>query len=343
MKEAFLAVLNPMVVLFLCIVIGFVVHRTHLLPENAGKVMAKMLTWIFYPALAFMTMATYCTVDNIKEHAVHMALASFCVALAVAIALCLSPLFVPKKCYERGVYNYALAFANSGYLGDPLVQAIYGGMGLAYYKLYCLPLCLVIYTWGVGQMVPADGGGWKGVLKKLATPPNVAMLAGIVVGLLTLPVARAVSPEALSVVVRVQAPLTNVLNTLKACMGPVAMILAGFTVAAYSVPGMLKIKKVYAATFLRLLVIPAVIIAALFGVKSLVNLWVEPDIGNLPLFLCFFSVATPLGLNTIIFPEAYGGDPEPGASMALVSNTLGVISLPLLYALMAALFGTPVF
>ena len=198
MREAFLAVMNPMLVLFLCIVIGFAVHRTHLLPENAGKVMAKMLTWIFYPALAFMTMATYCTVENIKEHAVHMALASFCVALAVAIALCLSRLFVPQKCYERGVYNYALAFANSGYLGDPLVQAIYGDMGLAYYKLYCLPLCLVIYTWGVGQMVPAEEGGWKGILKKLATPPNVAMLAGMAVGLLTVPVARAVSPEALA-------------------------------------------------------------------------------------------------------------------------------------------------
>ena len=343
MREAFLAVMNPMLVLFLCIVIGFAVHRTHLLPENAGKVMAKMLTWIFYPALAFMTMATYCTVENIKEHAVHMALASFCVALAVAIALCLSRLFVPQKCYERGVYNYALAFANSGYLGDPLVQAIYGDMGLAYYKLYCLPLCLVIYTWGVGQMVPAEEGGWKGILKKLATPPNVAMLAGMAVGLLTVPVARAVSPEALAAVTRVQAPLTSVLNALKACMGPVAMILAGFTVASYSVPGMLKIKKVYVATFLRLLVIPAVIIAALFGVKSLVNLWVEPDIGDLPLFLCFFSVATPLGLNTIIFPEAYGGDPEPGASMALISNTLGVISLPLLYALMIAFFGSPVF
>lgn len=343
MREAFLAVLNPMLVLFLCIVIGFVLHRARILPESAGKVMALLLTWVFYPALSFMTMATYCTVDNIREHAVHMALAVFAVALAVAIALALARVLVPQPCYERGIYNYALAFANSGYLGDPLVQTIYGGMGLAYYKLYCLPLCLVIYTWGIGQMVPGGSGGWKGALKKLATPPNVAMLAGIAVGLLTLPVARAMSPEALAVVIRVQAPLTSTLNALKVCMGPVAMILAGFTVASYSVPSMLKIKKVYIATFLRLLVIPAVIIAALFGVQSLANLWFDAKIGNFPLFLCFFSVATPLGLNTIIFPEAYGGDPEPGASMALVSNTLGVISLPLLYVLMTVIFGAPVF
>ena len=59
------------------------------------------------------------------------------------------------------------------------------------------------------------------------------------------------------------------------------------------------------------------------------------------LFLTFFATAPALGLNTVIFPEAYGGNPETGASMAMISHTLCVITIPLLYALMVALFGTP--
>ncbi len=43
----------------------------------------------------------------------------------------------------------------------------------------------------------------------------------------------------------------------------------------------------------------------------------------------------------VVFPEAYGGNPETGASMALISYTLCVVSIPLMYALMVAIFGMP--
>ena len=48
-----------------------------------------------------------------------------------------------------------------------------------------------------------------------------------------------------------------------------------------------------------------------------------------------------LGLNTVVFPEAYGGEPQTGASMTMISHTLCVLSIPLLYAAMVAIFGTP--
>ena len=47
----FLETLTPMLTLFLCIAIGFVLIKTKILPESASKVMAKMETWIFFPAL----------------------------------------------------------------------------------------------------------------------------------------------------------------------------------------------------------------------------------------------------------------------------------------------------
>ena len=65
------------------------------------------------------------------------------------------------------------------------------------------------------------------------------------------------------------------------------------------------------------------------------------NIGNDVLFLTFFATAPALGLNTVIFPEAYGGNPETGASMAMISHSLCVITIPLIYALMVALFGVP--
>ena len=289
--------------------------------------MAKMETWIFCPALSFMTMVRFCTVDSLSTHGTNIIMALISVALAMGISIFLSRFFVKENNAERGVYAYALAFANSGYIGDPIVLSLFGEAGLAYYKLFCLPLTLVIYTWGISVLTPkTEKNG--GALKRIFNVPTVAMLVGVVLGLSG---AGAYLPTF----------VTSALDSLKACMGPVAMLLAGVMIAKYDLLGMLKKKKVYVATALRLVAIPAVLITALFGIKTLANTAFGLSITNDVLFLCFFATAAPLGLNTVVFPEAYGGNPETGASMAMISHTLCVISIPMMYALMVAIFGTP--
>lgn len=329
MIATFFATLNPLMTLFFCMAVGFAVHKAHLLPESASKVMAKLITWVFYPALSFMTMARNCTVESMKVHGVNMLLSVLGVGVAMAMAIPLSRLFAKKGSYDLGVYRYALTFANSGYMGDPLVLAIFGDVALAYYKFYSLLPCVVIYTWGVSQMIPS-GHSKKDMLKKIFTPPTVAMLIGMFFGLTGL-------------AKYLPGFLTGALDSLKACMGPTAMLLAGFTVGGYSVAAMLKKHKVYIASVLRLSLLPAVIIAVLYGAKTLANLVFSANIAHAVLFLTFFFCATPLGLNTIVFPEAYGGDPETGASMALISHLLCLVSIPLFFALMVTLFGRPTF
>lgn len=330
MLDTFFATLNPMLTLFICIAVGFIMRKANLLPENSGKVMAKMETWIFCPALSFSTMARYCTVDSLDTHAANILLSSCGVALAIGIAIPLACIFIKKRCPDRGVYMYALAFANSGYIGDPVVLALFGEKVLSYYKLYCLPISIMIYTWGISVMLPSGENSKADAIKKIFNAPTIAMFIGMAVGLLGF------GPS-------IPTPVSSALDTLKSCMGPVAMLLAGFTIANYSFVGMIKNRKVYLASALRLVAIPSVIIGFLFAIKTLANIVFSLDIDNSVLYLTFFATAAPLGLNTVVFPEAYGGNPETGASMAMISHTLCVLSIPLMYALMTIVFGTPTF
>lgn len=327
MIATFLATLTPMLTLFICIAVGFVFTKLKILPEGSSKVMAKLETWIFCPALSFMTMVRFCTVETIGEHIINITLAVIGVAFAMGLAIFLSRFFAKRGSYERGVYAYALAFANGGYMGDPIVLALFGDVGLSYYKLFYLPLSIMINSWGITVLTPATEKK-NNLWRKLLNAPTVAMLAGIAVGLSGL---GGYLP----------AFVTGSLDALKSCMGPVAMLLAGATIAKYNVFGMLKKKKVYIATAYSLLLKPALVVAVIFCAKTLANLAFGLSIGNDVLFLAFFGSATAIGLNTVVFPEAYGGDPETGASMTLVSHTLCVITIPLLYALMVTIFGTP--
>lgn len=327
MMTIFLATLTPMLTLFLCIAVGFVTAKAKILPDTASKTMAKLETWVFCPALGFTTMMRFCTVDTLATHAANLTMSAISVTLAMCIAIALSRVMVKNDPVERGVYSYALAFANSGYIGDPIVLSLFGEEILSYYKLFCLPLSILIYTWGIDVLTPKSANKTS-PLKRLLNAPTIAIFLGIFAGLT-------------GVGQYLPAFVTGSLDALKSCMGPVAMLLAGVTIARYDFVSMLKNKKVYLATALRLVVIPTVLIATLFGAKTLAASLFNVTIKNDVLFLCFFATAAPLGLNTVVFPEAYGGNPETGAGMAMISHTLCVISIPLLYALMVALFGVP--
>ncbi len=333
MLQAFQATLQPMLMLFICIAIGFTLRKCNILPDSAATVMAKLETWVFCPALNFITMARFCTVQSLNTHIVNIIIAAISLVIALVIAIPLSRVFVPKKCYEQGVYQYALTFGNFGYVGDPLVLALFGDSVLSYFKLFSLPFTLAVYSWGMSVLVPS-GNRESNPLKKIINPPTIAMLVGVAVGFSGLGGVNGIMDTALPF-------LSNTLDALKSCMGPVAMLLAGCTIARYDFLSMLQNKKVYIATFLRLIVLPAFIIGCLFGIKELANHLFSLQITNNVLYLALFAIAAPLGLNTVVFPEAYGGNPKTGASMAMISHTLCILTIPLMFALMTLVFGAP--
>ncbi len=322
-----------MLTLFICIALGFILRKTAILPENSGKVLAKLVTWVFMPALNFSAMASRFTVDALTTHGINMILSVFSVTIAITLAILLSKLFVRTPTYERHVYEYGLSFGNCGYVGDPMALSLYGSMGLTYYKVACIPVNFMIYTWGASILVPKDQKGSGSSVKRLLNAPMISLLAGAIVGITGLGELIYSAPATEFAV--------KTLDALSACMGPAAMLVAGITIANYDFSKMIRNKKVYLATFLRLFILPTVIIGAVFGIKELINLVFGLSIDNSVLYLLFFTVATPLGLNTVVFPEAYGGDPSTGASMAMISHTLCVISIPIMFALMTLIFGAP--
>ncbi len=327
MLTVFIETLSPMLVLFAFMAVGFSAKKLNILPDGTASVLAKLETNIIFPALNFITMARNCTPDTISTHIVNIILASLMMLFAIALAILISLLLIKENSSERGVYKYALAFANSSYVGDPLILGMFGERMLSFYKMYTFPLTLGIYSFGLRCLIPKEKQK-KNPFLELINPSIIALVLGIIFGLFGF--ARYLPDFAVST-----------LDGLKGCMGPLAMILAGFTVASYPLSEMFSDKKIYIATLLRLIVIPSVIVIALFGLKELLYILFSLNIGNGVLYLAFFATSAPLGLNTIIFPAAYGANPKVGAGMAMISHSLCVITIPLMYSLMSTFFGNP--
>ena len=314
MLSTFKATLSPMLVMFLCIVIGFVLNKKKLCPENSASVLSKLENNVLIPALVINTFMKYCTVASLKEQYKLVLLSVLAVLIAIALAYPLCRLF-EKKGYKQNIYRYAMAFGNFGFMGNAIVPAILGSEALYNYMLFTLPLNIAVYTWGASILIPKeskpDDGKKQNPLLRLLNPAMVSIALGAVLGLTG---AEAVIP----------AFITTTLGNLAACMGPLAMVLTGFVIGGYPLKTLVSDKKIYPATLLRLFVLPALYVGLMLLLGA----------DDLTLTLCTFAFATPLGLNTVVFPAAYGQDTAPGAAMATVSHTLCVISIPVMVALL---------
>lgn len=313
MLEAFLATLSPMMVMFSCIIIGFVVYKLKILPENTPSVLSKLEVNIFLPALVLSSFIRNCTVESIFAQSSVLLYGCIALVISLSMGIPLSYLF-SKERNERNIYSYSLVIANCGFLGNAMASQVLGAEGLYLYILFYMPASACIYTWGMRMLIPEGKGQKKSIFKSLLNPSFVSMILGLALGLCGF---GKIMPDFAS----------TVLNNLAACMGPVAMLLTGVVIAQYDVLRLLKNKKVYFAAALRLLILPAIIVAVLWLLGA----------DKLTLTLALFCFGSALGLNTVVFPAAYGGDTHTGASMAMISHVGAVISIPVLYALLMIL------
>lgn len=314
--DIFHLTLRQMLMMFTLIGAGFFLRKRKLIPESSGTTMARLETLVFTPALSLHNMLTKCTTQTFAKDWVLMLYGLLFVTGAILVSYPLSSLFVrkagesPEKQYQKNIYKYSMTFANWGFMGNFLILGVWGEDLFYKYSLFGLPMTIATYAWGLSILIPKQEGAdaWTNFRKRVITPPLVAVVLGIVLGLVG---ATKYIPDF----------FISAFEKAGQCQGPVAMVLAGFVIGGYNFKRLITNKKVYLASVMRLVVIPSVMLFILLGLNASKEVMI----------LVLVAYATPLGLNTIVFPEAYGGDAKTGASMAMISSILSVITIPIMY------------
>lgn len=304
--QVFSATLNQMFVLFTFMALGYFLNWKGILPLNTSIAVSRLETNVLVPCLVFNTFYKYCTIENMKEKWLYIVYGTAIMLVSIVLGVVLSRVFA-KDDYLRKIYTYSFAVANFSFMGNAVVLGIFGEDVLFDYMIFTLPLCLYVYSFGTASLIPKEKE--KGFsFKVFLNPICVSMLLGALAGLSGIPLPKF---------------LVTSIAQAGACMSPLAMILTGFVVANYSFKTLASKGRIYVASILRLIVIPLVFVLVL----KLLN----TDSTIIMLTLC--ATAMPLGLNTVVFPAAYGGDTTPGASMALISHIMSIITIPIMFSL----------
>lgn len=321
--QIFNLTLTQMLVMFVLILTGYILKKTNVLPKDSPAVLSKLLAFVLSPALALSNQIKMCTPENFINNSKFMLYGFGITLVAIALSYPLSALIVknskkdPETTYIRQIYKYALTFANWGYMGNYIVLGIWGDEMYFKYTMFTFFMSVLTNAWGIYILVPKDQNHkslWSNLRSGLLTPPFIALILGMFLGITGL---NNLIPGF----------VTSALGDAGACMGPMAMILAGMVIGGYKASELLSDKKIYVTTFLRLIVLPAIFVSVLklLGTDSEI------------VMLALVAFATPLGLNTIVYPAAYGSDTRTGASMAMISHLLSVITIPIMYYIFTVL------
>ena len=295
---------NQMLLMFCFITIGFGLNKLKLLPQNSDTVMSKLENYIFMPALVLNTFVNQCTIENIIDKWNYIILSLFSLLITSIISILLTHFFI-RNHDEKGIYRYSFIIANIAFMGNAVVNGVFGEKVLFEYLIFTLPLNIFLNSIGISWLMPQKEGSY---LKKFLNPINIDTVCGIIIG---------ISGIKLPVIAE------KVISQASGCMSPIAMILTGFVIGGYNVKMLLVEKRVYALSMYRLILLPI----AFWGLSILMKLPLDLTV----VLICAYAM--PLGLNTIVIPAAYGGDTTQGASMALVSNVLSLVTIPLIFKL----------
>jgi hypothetical protein len=145
----------------------------------------------------------------------------------------------PKE--HTGLYMCMLMFANTGFMGYPVVQALYGDSAIFYSTIFNFGYNVLFYTVG-SYMIDKEGGAAS------SFQPRRFFSAGLVTGVLAVVLyfSGLHLPEAI-----VQ-PCSFIGNITT----PLSMLIIGANMADYSLKDIFGEKRIYIMTFLRLLVMP---------------------------------------------------------------------------------------
>jgi predicted permease len=295
---------SQILVLFTFMLAGYVFKKKKLINDALSSVISRLEVYVFMPALCFNTFAGNFNPHLLREKSSLLIIGAAVLAATFLLALPLSRAFSNKP-LTQGVYIYALATPNFGYMGYPLILAVYGEEMLLNFMIVGIPYNIFIYTIGK-YVLSADR---RFAPKNLLDPALIGIFVGAAAGLTGL---------------RLPAFLGGAMTMAASCMAPLAMIMTGFVLARTPLKFSVSNPRIYLASALRLLIIP------LAAGGALILLRTRPEIVlTMTAFLCM-----PMGLNNVIFPEAYGGDSGTGAQCCFVSQLLGLVTIPAIFALM---------
>lgn len=295
--EIVVLLLRQNLVMLVYMMIGYFLYKKKLVSAGGSADIGRILLYIIMPAAILKSYLA----DFSRERLEGLFVSFLAALLSLLLSIAAARIAFSK---EQGIEWFGAAFSNAGFIGIPLVQMTLGEEAVFYVSSYVALLNILQWTYG---LVTITGDRSLISVKRLRTNPILlSFLAGI--ALFLLPVSLPETAE-------------NVVGTIAAMNGPLAMIVLGVYLGQVPLRSLFSGRVVYRCALVRLIVIPVLTMALLF---------VFPEKYHMLKLTILIAASAPVGSNVSIFAQLYGQDYMQSVKEVTFSTLLCIITLPLI-------------
>lgn len=291
-----------MVILFTIVVLGYALCKLGYMGDKFDQKLSSIVIDVTCPALILSSVMG----AELPDRSLILPLLgiSFLTYILLLVYGFWVPRFVSLSRDEQGMIGFALMFANVGFIGYPIVSAIFGPKAVFYAALLNIPNTFFIFTAGV--MLVKGEHNMKSLSAKVLFSP--AMIAAFVAALMV-----AFGVRTPDIIAR---PVTMVGNITI----PAALMVIGSSMARLPLKEIIGSPKVYFASLLRLVVVPLSVyfLFRFCGVSDVIN--------NINTVI----IAMPVASYGTMFCMKYGRNPSLMTEMTFITTLGSILTIPLI-------------
>lgn len=297
-------IINSVISLFLIMLVGIYGSKKGIINSNVSKGLTDILLDVTLPC---MIITSFCFQydEGVKSNMLKTFYYSFLVYIIIIMVSHL--LILPIKKEKKTILHFANIFTNTGYIGFPILNVLYGAEAVMYGSIFNIFFTIFLWTYGIiifkGSMEKKEIG--KEMLKALRNPSLIAVYIGIIIMLFNLKLPKIILASA---------------NSIGSMTGPISMIIVGALSYKVNIKEHLTDWTVYYGAVVKLIIIPAV----LYFLSLLIN--DRTIVSNSVIILA----SMPAAAMTSIFADSFNIKRDYAAVLVVITTLLSVFTLPIL-------------
>lgn len=288
--------LQQTIIMFALMLLGLLLSRRGMITEQGSRDLSNVLLYAVIPCVILRSYMSEFSMEKLRAMGLSalIAVIAFAASIAVAYLTCGT---------RQRIENFAVAFGNAGFIGIPLVTAVFGPEAAFYVVSFSTFANLLQWTYGI--VIISGKKETMNLRMVFVNPVFISMVIGIALFVLqpTLPTV-----------------VTGTIGYIADGNTVLAMIILGYYLSKVQLRGLFADVRLYLFSALRLLVVPAVTI--------LVFLPFPFARGEITL-ITLIAAATPIASSTAIFAQKFDQDYRRAVSYVCLSTILSVATLPL--------------
>ncbi len=303
----FTALLTIIATLFLLMACGFYARKRGIMDDVASKRLSTLIIQIGQPMMIVSALAeAEFSMDNLKDGLIVVGLGLVLHAIMAVMAFFLCKGF--RDLDERKITEFSLVFTNTGFIGFPIMEALFGPKGLFLASFYVVSFNLFIWSWGIAILARKRTDIKLTVRKIFINLGSVPCLIGILIYMLAIPIPGFALPEF----------LLKFMSYLSGLCTPISVLITGALLATRTPKQIFGSGKIYYFSAFKLIGIPLVVcvIGKLIGLSD-----------NMVLF-CTVEAALPAAATITMFSEIYDLNAGYASQTVGTSSLLSIGTLP---------------